>query len=632
MNRREFVGSVAGTLAGLSGRKRGIAANLGAVNNTDYMTPAPGGRVFHSLAQARATTPKAGDVVLIRDMGEIAPSHIYSGDTDSGKWSLRTYHLADGQSGRLLLANRRVPAEDLLYLPEEFEIRLHLPGWYAIWAGVPLVDLAPTITFTFGGVDLALDTDPAFVSVEPERGTRLGKIMGPMNVEVTCYWKCAKLDGRSLRVRVPYGTYLSLPWGMVRASLSCLKLVRLSEQQIEGYESDISNPKTKRVIVVNDGFSAYWAAGEPGKGIDGRFPQQYGASDVKMYFLQTPSTGVASWPSKVTDLLGEDVTKQQWKLLRLGDRRAYEYFQWAVKNHQEGFRVASALCRTSGLQFHASLRMNLFFRNEKTTGQAVEELLNGPFWWSHPELRKPGSVQLDYGQPKVREYVLAILMELATNYDEDGVNLDFTRWPPIADPARDNFSLLTNFIAETRRRLDVVASRKNRKLALSAMVVDGYHARRNGRPMSLEEQKIDLEAWLASGTLDFICVEAWDHSKHLALAKRFHTPYYAIQDQESIKVPGGHLDDPDWLVEGHRDHDPLPGEELESQPPVNASLDPMEYDQAFLPRYRMGVDGACIVNGGGNFLRRLGHMKEMAERVKTGKVWGQRIGPRIKIF
>lgn len=625
MNRREFVGGLTGTLASLAVSSARVA------DSTNYMKPAHGGRLFRSLAAARAEALKAGDVVLMRDMVEIAPQRTWDPD-ESGRWNLRRYILADGQFGRLLVMNTRVDPQEVRSFSNDFEVQLHLPGWYAIWIGVPMFDLQPTVAFNFGGVDIALDTDPAFVLVGPERGTRRGKIMGQMNVEVECYWKCARLDGRSLRLRPPYGTYVSLPWGMLRASISSLRLFKLSQEQIEAYRNDVSDPSTKRVIVVNDGFSAYWNEGEPGKGVDVRFPQQYRASDVKMYFLQTPSTGVASWPSKVTDLLGADVTPQLWKNLRLGDHRAYEYIQWAVKSHHEGFRVASELCRATHLQFHASLRMNLFFGNPEASGEATAKYFNGSFWWNHPELRKPGGVQLDYAQPEVREFILAILTELAAHYDVDGINLDFTRWPPVADPLQDSFNLLTDFTVQVRHRLDGIASQKNRKIALSAMVVDGYQACHNGHPMNLQDQKIDLHAWLASCVLDFICVEAWDHSKHLALAKRFHTPYYAIQDQESIKDRGGYRDDPDWLMAGKVAHDPRLGEETESQPPVQSSLDPAEYDQAFLPRYRMGVDGACIVNAEGNFLRRLGHVHEMAERVRTGHTWGQRVGLRIKVL
>jgi hypothetical protein len=459
--------------------------------------------------------------------------------------------------------------------------------------------------------------------------------MGPTSVEVNCFWKCAKLDGRAIRLRVPYGTYLSINWGLVRGSISSLRLVKLSDKQVKGYLEDISNPSTKRVIVVNDGCSHY-SMGDPGKGIDARYAQQYRDSDVKMYFFQTPATGVASWPTRITSLLGEGVTEEEWKLRRKSDRRAYDYLQWAVKNQQEGYRVLSQMCRQSGPELHASLRMNLFFKNGGVGGDALEESFNGRFWKEHPELRKrgpgpdphmPSGVQLDYAQPKVRQFISDILMELATNYDVTGISMDFTRWPPIADPARHDFNVLTSFIKEIRHSLDKVAQQKGKKIVLSAQVTDGYHA-----GMTLAEQKIDLEAWLASGALDFICVQAWDHHPYLSWAKRHHTPYYLIHDQDSFKIPGGWRQDPDWQQSDRSDEDPTPGEENQAQPHLNSSLDPTECDAGFLDRYKLGIDGVCLVNNGGNYARRLGHVQEMAERVTTGEAWGQKIGPIIEVL
>lgn len=115
---------------------------------------------------------------------------------------------------------------------------------------------------------------------------------------------------------------------------------------------------------------------------------------MRMLFFQTPATGVASWPSGVTNLLGEGLTREQWKLRRLGDRRAYEYIQWAAKHGQEGFRVMSRLCRETGLEFHASLRMNLFFKSGGKLGGALEEYFNGRWWRDHPELRQRGRPQI----------------------------------------------------------------------------------------------------------------------------------------------------------------------------------------------------------------------------------------------
>ena len=165
----------------------------------------------HRFPMSERHRPNRVTVVLLRDLRHIAPSGICATAKTRGKWQLWPYRLADGQSGQMLAVDDCATEEGLAAVPPEFEIRLDLPGWYAIWFGVPSVAGANA------GIDAALDTDPSFVRVWPERGTRKGTTMGPMGVEVSCYWKCAQLDGRSLRLRVPYGTFSSLPWGKVAA-------------------------------------------------------------------------------------------------------------------------------------------------------------------------------------------------------------------------------------------------------------------------------------------------------------------------------------------------------------------------------------------------------------------------------
>jgi hypothetical protein len=287
------------------------------------------------------------------------------------------------------------------------------------------------------------------------------------------------------------------------------------------------------------------------------------------------------------------------------------------------------------MHFHAGLRMNLFFTNGHL-GSAVEDNLNGFYWREHPELRKQakagghnglsGGPQWDYALPAARKFANDILVELATNYDVDGINLDFTRWPPIADPERHDSSVLTNFIIEIKQALDIVAQARGRKIALSAAVVDGYHAF-----CSLAEQKIDFEAWLATGMLDFVCVQAWDMAPFVALAQKYHTPCYAVMDQESVDDPRGKRFDPGWQQEARKDEDPVPGEEMEDAPHVNSCLDPTEYDRGALRYYRAGADGIAIVNAWGSNGRRLGHVDEMAQRTTTGDVFGQIAGPAITL-
>jgi len=64
------------------------------------------------------------------------------------------------------------PARDqgLSAVPPEFEVKLDLPGWYAIWMGVPSLDLRPRLAGSgMGGVDVALDGEPGYVYLGAER-------------------------------------------------------------------------------------------------------------------------------------------------------------------------------------------------------------------------------------------------------------------------------------------------------------------------------------------------------------------------------------------------------------------------------------------------------------------------------
>lgn len=582
-----------------------------------YLAHAPAGRTFADLAVARAAAPAPGDAILLRDLAALAPAAAWTTDRRRGRWWARPYALADGQTGRLLMVNDPAGEDGAAALPPELEIPLDLPGWYAIFIGVPRLDLRPTLWLPLDGADVALDGDPAFVHVFPERGTRGGRPMGPLDVEVMCYWTCAQLNGRTLRLRVPYGTFCSQPWGLVRAAISALRLVRLSDAQVAAYQRDTTAQAHQRVLFFHDGYSPYWQAGVPGGDIEARFPQTFRDSDVRAIILQSPATGVASWPSRVMELVGDAVRPDQWPLLRRGDRRAYDYLRWACANGREGMRVMARGCHAAGMEFHASLRMNLFFTNGPL-GQAVEEFFNGPRWREHPEWRKPGRAQWDYAQPGPRRFVADLLTELASAYELDGINLDFTRWPPVADPERHDDSVLTRFVQELRLALDRATPAGERRLALSASVVDGYHAFGD-----LAGQRIDLAGWLAGGLLDFVCVQAWDIAPYVALARRHGVPLYAIMDQESVDEPRGKRFDPAWRQPTRPDEDPLPGEELENAPHVNSTLDPTEYDRGALRYYRAGADGIALVNACGAYGRRLGHVEEIAGRTAAGSIFGQ---------
>ncbi|MCK5120052.1 MAG: hypothetical protein KAQ78_10725 [Candidatus Latescibacteria bacterium] len=169
-----------------------------------------GTRTFESLDEARTGTPDAGDVVLVRDLSRIVPKEAWTAQPERGKWHLRSYRLGGhGLAGNLLMVDDRAEHDGKRAVPPELEIELDLPGWYAIWIGVPALELSRRRILS--GLDAALDGEPGYTQLSPDIGIRYGRSMRPVNVEVSCFWKCARLDGRTLRLRIPWGSLPVFP-------------------------------------------------------------------------------------------------------------------------------------------------------------------------------------------------------------------------------------------------------------------------------------------------------------------------------------------------------------------------------------------------------------------------------------
>jgi hypothetical protein len=156
----------------------------------------------------------------------------------------------------------------------------------------------------------------------------------------------------------------------------------------------------------------------------------------------------------------------------------------------------------------------------------IARLLNGSFWWMHPEFRVRGpkgedKTHLSYAFPEVREFKMGILREVVER-DIDGLNFDFLRHPPFfgyEEPLLQAFQakygqdprtlpadeprwlklrgeVMTGFMRDARKLLVQAGKRKGRHLGLSARV-DWREYRAVG---------CDVETWLKEGLLDYLVV------------------------------------------------------------------------------------------------------------------------------
>jgi len=130
---------------------------------------------------------------------------------------------------------------------------------------------------------------------------------------------------------------------------------------------------------------------------------------------------------------------------------------------------------------------------------------------THPEwcnTWEDGSLDatLNYAVPEVRAHRLQILREMATNYDIDGIELDWTRHGRHFPAGRQKqfLNVLTDYVHEIRGMLDEVARHKGRpRLILGHRVTT-----------TIEEclsVGCDVQTWIKNGDADFLAVMDFLH-------------------------------------------------------------------------------------------------------------------------
>ena len=179
---------------------------------------------------------------------------------------------------------------------------------------------------------------------------------------------------------------------------------------------------------------------------------------------------------------------------------AAEVMQELHRNGTDVLHIVADQAHHRGVEFIASVRMNdTHHRLPDATSPGVPQLL-----LDHPEyaIKRQdgiGETALDYSHAEVRQVVLAILQELAEEYDIDGLELDFTRWGKLfaRNESLQKIDLMTEFVGDVRRVLDQAAKNRSRdRLTLGVAV-----------PQSLFLSNLcglDPKRWVENDWLDYI--------------------------------------------------------------------------------------------------------------------------------
>ena len=256
--------------------------------------------------------------------------------------------------------------------------------------------------------------------------------------------------------------------------------------------------------VFNDDGQVLWEAPEKGtiKFITDWLDREAAAAPFNTFVFHAALPDVCIYQTKVGEVYGE----------RLGPQfnRAYTRALRVLKAQDtDPLHVVTKHMKAKGMEMLAAVRMS----DTHHRSLDPKNPLCPQFAIDHPEyvIKQPdgrtNETALDYSHPEVRAHRLAIMREIAENYDVDGLELNFVRWAKHfpRDKGREKAPVMTAYMGEIRSMLELAAKqRKRKRLTLGVRVPESI--------ATCWLAGVDIETWVRRGWIDYIVISTWNNT------------------------------------------------------------------------------------------------------------------------
>jgi hypothetical protein len=271
---------------------------------------------------------------------------------------------------------------------------------------------------------------------------------------------------------------------------------------------------TATALCLNEDNSHFYftrAGREPTTELVDQWVDQYAGTQVRELLL-SPNCMRTSCSSRVWDPIwrgydpsGPDDQPLLASLTPSARKSARGWIHTAWALDQAGIDVYERWIRRArehGLAPWLSVRMNdVHDVNDEAC------YIHSELWRARPDLRRVRyrfarwtDRAFDYAQPEVREHHLALIRELVSRYDPDGIELDWMRFGYHFRPGfeSEGVEILSRFTEEVRRTLDAAGEHRGRRMGLWARVPS--------RPETSLGLGMDASGWAKSGLIDGLVV------------------------------------------------------------------------------------------------------------------------------
>ena len=187
-----------------------------------------------------------------------------------------------------------------------------------------------------------------------------------------------------------------------------------------------------------------------------------------------------------------------------GEWRIYENARQIMASGTDPLHVVIEHGHRAGLDVCLSMRFNDGHDHRLPGGLADQNM--SPIKREHPDwLLGPGvgdysRFGYNFAIPEVRRYRMDLVAETVGNYDLDGLDFDFCRWP-ILFPRGEGAArahLLTGMLRQSRRLLEDKSAKVGRRLLLSARVPFDL--------VAAKQEGMDAAVWIKESIVDVLIV------------------------------------------------------------------------------------------------------------------------------
>ena len=356
----------------------------------------------------------ARGTVILSDMSICKPASALSKIATKNHWTLFSYE-AEEISGVIVGAGSMADAPDIT-LP------LGVKGWYAIYLGYwnPHHDYDGDTL-----VRLKLTGDPCFRIIT--ESNYLGAPAAPMMWDRAELKECFIRDADLTDKELIFGQHKK---GHPRKTyIAYIKLVPLNEQQVDSIKKDRANKDTRNLIAANDGVSFLSEKGCTTREDILEQLEIYRHSDVGRVMWAFTYGDLTNYPTRVGSFLASEGSSEDITMTP-DEKICRKSLETLTSKGIVPAQVALEHVHDMGLEFHAMFRMAMHGSVAPAAGGWDTNLITA----RRPDLRmvtKDGTAleKVSYAFPEVQDQMLALIREVAENFDIDGVNLCFVRGP-----------------------------------------------------------------------------------------------------------------------------------------------------------------------------------------------------------